>query len=72
MMESIATIWSCDDCEKNMVVLKKSIGDNCVIGLCTVCAEANVTTHDQQEIDDQLNQPSESMVIGVRVANIQP
>lgn len=61
----------CDDCGKTIVVLNKAIGANCVISLCTVCAKANISTHDQEEYDDMRGCPSESMVVGVRIANVQ-
>jgi hypothetical protein len=66
-MSSITSILSCDDCEKPIVVIDKSIGTNCVISLCTVCAKANVSTHDQGAIDDTRSAPPESMCVGVRV-----
>jgi len=70
-MSNLTYYTTCDDCEKPMVVLNKSVGANCQIGICTVCANAPITTHDQGAIDDRLGTPVTSMVVGVRIAQIE-
>lgn len=66
-MSNVTSIWHCDDCGKAMVVVSQSIGDNCVAGYCTICADAVPTIHDQGAYDDVRSCPGESMVVGVRI-----
>ena len=62
------SIDTCDSCEKSMVVVKQSIGSNCVLALCSDCAHRGPSIHNQGEFEGR-HGVSDSLVVGVRITS---
>ena len=62
---SNTSIVECCDCEKPIIVINNAIGDNCVINLCTKCADAPISVHNPD--NPFASCPRESMVVGALV-----